>query len=194
MGSTWDHPDLGRFKYERMAWRKTVNVPAFKLFAYDTGYSNARRSTGKHELTFDADDEHDIPSQAAVRLASKVLMNQADLVTKVTKALWDDFNGRGPNSGLWWHGALNEVAEAMDAEEPLGGPDDLLAVMQLSQILVWKRVDDYEKPVVELSFLAAFEPEHGVGVLTDGETILGTGYMVDVVPFKPKRRPSGRGR
>jgi hypothetical protein len=42
----------------------------------------------------------------------------------------------------------------------------------------------YEKPVVELSFHAAFEEEHGVGVLTDGNTILGTGYSVDVRPFK----------
>jgi hypothetical protein len=34
-----------------------------------------------------------------------------------------------------------------------------------------------------LSFHAAFEENHGVGVLTDGETIVGTGYGADVTPF-----------
>ena len=38
-------------------------------------------------------------------------------------------------------------------------------------------------PLVELSFHAAFEEEHGVSVLTDGDSILGTGYYLDVVPY-----------
>jgi hypothetical protein len=35
-----------------------------------------------------------------------------------------------------------------------------------------------------LAFEAPFEEEHGVGVLTDGVAILGTGYRYDVTPFK----------
>ena len=32
-----------------------------------------------------------------------------------------------------------------------------------------------------------FEEEHGVGVLTDGRTILGTGYSSDVSPYPSER-------
>src|SRR5262245_33670876 len=149
MGSTWDHPELGRFKFDGVVWSKTIDVPAFKSFSYDTGYRNARRSKGRHTLAFEADDANDVPSRVAVKLAAKVLANQADLVGKVVKALWEDFNGRGPDSGMWWHGALDQVAEGMDPEQRPKGPDDLLALLQLEQISVCKCVDGYEKPVVE---------------------------------------------
>jgi hypothetical protein len=36
-----------------------------------------------------------------------------------------------------------------------------------------------------LSFRAAFEQEHGVGVLTDGQTVLGFGYSGEATPFEP---------
>ena len=189
MGSTWDHPELGRFKYDGMDWTPKVDVPAFKAF----GLGNARRSKGTYELSFEADDEDDVPSPAAAALASKALANQAGLAAKVKAALWDDFNGRGPTSGMWWHGNLDEVAEVADLDDPPAKADDLLKLMRLSCIQVRKGVDGYNKPVVELSFDAAFEDEHGVGVLTDGETVLGTGYSADVSPFKPaRRRPSGK--
>jgi malic enzyme len=38
------------------------------------------------------------------------------------------------------------------------------------------------KAIVALSLHADFEEEHGVGVLTDGEAILGLGYSADVLP------------
>jgi hypothetical protein len=56
--------------------------------------------------------------------------------------------------------------------------------MRLSSICVRPRVEGYDKPIVELRFAAAFEEEHGVGVLTDGGKILGTGYSVDVTPYE----------
>ena len=31
---------------------------------------------------------------------------------------------------------------------------------------------------------ATFDPEHGIGLLTDGHQILGTGYQMDVSPFE----------
>ncbi len=185
MGSTWDHPQLGRFKFvDGVWWTTIVDVPAFKAFAYDTGFSNAPRSTGKHKLAFQADDEADAPSPAAIALASKVLANHAKLVAVVTHALWDDFNGRGPESGMWWRGDLAQVAEMMGADEPPTKADDLLALMQVSQITVRKDVDGMDEPVVELSFHAEFDQEHGVGVLTDGDTVLGMGYSGEATPFE----------
>lgn len=185
MGSTWDHPQLGSFKFVDGAWwTTTVDVPAFKAFAYDTGFRNAPRSTGKHRLAFQAYEETDLPSPQAIKLASKVLANQAKLVAIVTHALWDDFNGRGPGSSMWWHGDLAQVAEMTGEDQPPTGPDDLLALMQVSQITVRKDVEGHDEPLVELSFHAAFDDEHGVSVLTDGETVLGMGSWGEITPFQ----------
>src|SRR5687768_10119261 len=102
MPSTWSYPDVGEFKYDGSFWINTVSMPAFKAFAY----AHARRSTGKHQLAFEADDDDETPSPAAVALSKKVLANQKQLVSKVTEALWKDFTGEGPKSGMWWHGDL----------------------------------------------------------------------------------------
>src|SRR5438132_2281184 len=80
--STWDHPELGCFKYDGAFWTRIVDVPAFKAFAYDTGFGKGP-SKGKYELKFMADDETDLPSPAAIALALKVLANQVELVSTV---------------------------------------------------------------------------------------------------------------
>jgi hypothetical protein len=185
MASTWTHPKRGQFKYDGTGWLGEVDAPGFDAFQYDSGYSNAGPPTGKYELLFEADSEKDVPSAAAVALAEKVLADPAKLVTKVTAALWGDFTGRGPGSGMWWHGDLDQVAEAMDDADlpPPQGPDDLLNLMRLFQITIRKGADGYDKPVAELCFWAPFEEEHNVGVLTDGEKVLGAGYHIDVRPF-----------
>ena len=195
MPSSWSHPQLGKFKHDGTGWIATISMPAFKAFAYDTGYRDEPRSTGKHELMFEADDEDETPSAAAVALADKVLANQDQIVPLITDALWKDFAGEGPKTDMWWNGDLDQVAEAMDADKPPAGPKELLKILQLSQMTVRKEVHGYDGPVVELSFNAPFEEEHGVGVLTDGEAVLGIGYSYDVLPFEPaKKRPSGGGR
>ena len=184
MGSTWKHPELGQFKYDGMEWERVVDTPAFKAFKYDDDDGDSPR--GKCVLAFEADDENEKPSAAAVAVALKVLGAQAELVTKMIKALWEDFNGRGPESGMWWHGDLDEVANGLEDADlpPPRRAEDLLKLMRPFKIVVRKRVEGYEKPIVELSFAAAFEEEHNVGVLTDGKKIIGTGYQIDVRPFR----------
>ncbi|HJT33419.1 MAG TPA: hypothetical protein VJ783_15355 [Pirellulales bacterium] len=184
---TWNHPDLGSFTFDQWAWVAIVDAPAFNAFAFAYDSEGGKLAV-KYELAFEAEGDKDIPSPAALELAAKVLTNQADLVPKVTNALWDDFNGRGPNSGMWWHNDLAQVSEEMKwwfpQPRPLTGPDDLLAAMQLSSIVVRKSVYEYDEPIVELGFSAPFEDEHGVGVLTDGRSVLGIGYSCDVTPFE----------
>jgi len=63
--------------------------------------------------------------------------------------------------------------------------------MMLMNITVTKPRRGQGKPLVELSFAAAFEEEHGVGILTDGKTIVGIGYTSNVTPFK-KSKKKGR--
>jgi len=184
MAALWNHPELGKFKYLGFGWVNFVTVPAFKSFSYDTGCGNTRRSRGQYELAFEADNEEDVPSPAAVALVKKILTNQVDLVQKVIAAIWDDFNGRGPGSDNWWYGELDKVAESIDAEGPLLNADALLEVMQLTFITIYKEAPGRECTMAELNFNAVFEPEHGVGVLTDGENILGIGYCSDVTTFE----------
>jgi hypothetical protein len=183
MAPQWLHPNLGTFEFNDLSWAKTIEVPAFKEFSYDTGYSNAPRSNGMHELAFESDDERDHPSEAAISLASAVLENQKELVATVAGALWDDFNGLGPTSGMWWHGDLEAVFEYLD-EDPPDTAEGILPLLQVCRIWVRKNEHRHDGPIVELSFHAAFEEEHGVGILTDGKVVLGIGYMIDVTPFR----------
>ena len=50
MGSSWKHLSFGEFERKGSTFFTTLTNPAF--FSYDTGYSNARRSTGKVVLAF----------------------------------------------------------------------------------------------------------------------------------------------
>ena len=63
------------------------------------------------------------------------------------------------------------------------GPKDVLAALRLDQIGVMNEVDGCEGYVIHLCFWAKFEPEHGIGVLTDGHKVLGTGYMMEATPY-----------
>jgi hypothetical protein len=179
MAATWAHPDFGTFKYDRDydAWVTTVKAPAFDVFTWK------QEATGECELAIEADGQKDVPSKAALAVAARVLAAQAELPGKVIRALWDDFNGRGGDSGMWWHGDLAEVAKLSGGRCAPKRPEDLLAAMAFLRVVIRKEADGYEKPVAELAFSAVFEQEHGVGVLTDGEDILGTGYMGEAAAF-----------
>jgi len=114
-----------------------------------------------------------------VALAKRVLDNQGSLVKKVVEALWADFVGSGPDSGMYWHDNLDQVAEGMEDREAPESADELFELMRLNGITIKPAEDDSDTFVAELNFDAAFEEEHGVGVLTDGLEILGLGYSGD---------------
>jgi hypothetical protein len=171
----WTHPSLGTFEFDGEAWAANVNIPALKGFSYDTGYSNAPRSTGKHEMKFDAQDEDDVPSGDALELALRLVDGQTQFVTTLAEALWRDFNGEGPEVGMWWHGNLEQIAESPD--RPLRSAKDILPLLQVCEIRIRKGIRGHRKAVIDMSFHAAFEEEHGVSVLTDVNSVLGVGYM-----------------
>ena len=192
MSATWDHPKLGRFEYRSQGWTRAIGVPAFEAFAFEAARGDARRSKGKYDLVFTARDEGEKPSAAAAAMADAILANQAALVGVVARALWDDVNGRGAGAGK---GYLPDVKRAFKIKK-LAGParaEDLLPALRVSGILVLEDVPNCSGPVAELDFDAAFDPEHGVGVLTDGRTVLGIGQVLDVTPsgFTPPPSPFG---
>jgi hypothetical protein len=180
MSEVWEHPELGRFEYDGVEWSRAVELPGFGAFDYQRDEDDAKR------LTFAADDEGERPTAEMAALAAKVLANQRALAERVVAALWEDVNGRGPRSGMWWHGASDDVADAME-EDGLPRPaaaGDLITGLRVMEVCVRPHVEGYDRPVAELTFAAAFEQEHGLGVLTDGERILGIGYMGDAEPFR----------
>jgi hypothetical protein len=180
----WKHPEFGEFEYDRLrGWGRSVSLPGFAVFTWP---ANGDRPPGHCDLYFQTGDENVVPSEAAVAIASKLLNEQRQLANAITVALWEDFNGRGPNSGMWWHGHLEKIDDMYDSGLPaITNPDALFAWMHLDGIDVRNSgARSEEHPIVELTFSAPFEVEHGVGILTDGVTILGTGYAGDVDPFR----------
>jgi hypothetical protein len=183
MSASWSDPRLGEFSYDGMQWRTIVDAPAFDRFSYQ-GRHETHPPSGRYEMVFYVDDMDTTPSQAAADAAARALEHQAALPEAVVRALWDDFTGAGPDSGMWWAGNLEEVAEGFEDLEtdPPAGPDDLYPSLGLARIAVRSGGED-ETPAAELMFRARFEEEHGVGVLVDGPAVLGLGYQADVSPF-----------
>ena len=193
--NTWAHPQLGQFLFDGGTWTAEVEAPAFDVFIYSPAFlKEPYVPSGRYPLQFLADTPAETPSAAAVDLALKVLAPQEALVSKVTTALWEDLNGRGPQSGMWWYGGLDQIADDYEEEDmpALASADDLHNALALSSISIRQDDESGNRPVVELSFDAFFEEEHGVGILTDGEAILGTGYMISVRPFRDDRSEGHR--
>ena len=185
MREHWNHGELGSFEYEAVAWKKMIDVPAFMAFRY----VRESPSDDLYELTLEAVPD-ELPSAEQIDVALRLLANQEKLVEAMKKSLWDGFLGRGPESEMWWYGNLDEVNQVLTAE--LGTPvqlreqDGLLDIMIPTVIKVRKWVLGYNKPVAEVYFFAAFAHEHGVGILTDGEVVLGIGYSGEAEPFNPE--------
>lgn len=173
---------LGVFKFEDDCWKGTCRLPAFKKFTWE---SRTTKSAGKYRLEFESKKGRE-PSAAAVKLALRVIANEAKLPGLVTSALWNEFNGRGPKSEMWWYGELEAVAEnfGYDERRAPASPKDLLPAMTFSGVFIRESLYSHKKPIAELTFSALFEEEHGVGILTDGATILGTGYVCQATTYE----------
>ena len=178
----WQHPKLGTFKGSSGGWSAKVNVSEFAAFSYDTGYPNAPRSTGDvalgiHYHLLDAQVPASPPSEM-VTLLDKVMADPRALVDRVINALWDDFNGRGPDSGVWWRGNLKIVNKQFEGAglPPPKSAQDLLPALQLTSLTIFNEWWDYPQPILYLDFRTAFEQEHGVSMLGDADRMLGMGF------------------
>lgn len=187
MKPKWSHPKLGTFKYGVGEWTALVHMLAFKAFEYDTGFSNSRRPTDMFELSFRVHVQDEEPSVEATALACLLLANQNRLVEEIVEALWDDFHGKGPGSRMWWNGNLDEVLEAIVYEtndkQRLSKATDLYKYLMPCRVCILQLEEESPSKVVDISFHAAFEREHGLSILTDGKGVLGLGYMGEVSPF-----------
>jgi hypothetical protein len=195
----WTHPRLGTFNANSGGWSAKVNVPEFAAFSYDTGYSNAPRSTGDialgiHYHLMDAEVPASPPAEM-VELLDKVMADPRALVDRVVTALWDDFNGRGPDSRVWWRGNMETVNKQFNGAglPPPKGPQDLLPALQLTSLSIFNQWWDYPTPILYLDFYAAFEEEHNVSMLGDADRMLGMGFgSGDVSLWKELRKTKPR--
>jgi hypothetical protein len=184
MGKQWKHPQLGDFEYSKDddAWVDSQKLPAFEVFTWELEEDERSDS---FEIMF-LSESGDEPSATAVKIALAVVANQKKLADLVPSTLWEEFNGRGSKSGMWWSGDMKEVAAGFgyDDRPCPKGPHDLLSAMRFARVIIREDVHDYGGPLAELIFAAVFEEEHGIGILTDGSKIVGTGYSHDATPFE----------
>jgi len=180
--------NLGNFQFDPMCnwWRKIVTLPSFKQFKFREPGRNAGRS--KIELFIEVPLE-DSPSEEQIQVTLDVVKNEARLSAGAKQALFDDICGIGPQSGMWWHNSLSEVNEDIaelgpSSLGPLSAPEDLENLLGSPSICIKPSHYGYDEPCALLWFSALFEPEHGVGVLTDGIKVSGTGYQMSVRPFR----------
>ena len=177
--AVWRHPTLGTFNREGDEICATVIIPAFRVYSYSSRPSS-RRPSGKTVIRFTLKEQEDAPPKEHIALVEAVVRNASALATSIARSLWQDFQGKGRASGMWWHGDLDQVNENMDEE--LATEKDIYSSMRLQSITV--RREFGKKPLAELDFRAALELEHGVGILTDGKKVVGIGYALDVTPYE----------
>ena len=184
----WSDPELGTFRFDRLWWTRTVTLPAFKAFKYRF----RKRSAGRSQvpLRFEVDGAENLPTKPAITIAKRLIRNEESVVSKLLKALFDDLHGKGPNSGMWWHGDIDSIYEDLSEETgnlrnlKLERPESLTKLLGSPSIMIRESGYGYKVPRATICFEALFEIEHGIGILTDGTRILGTGYEMDVSPFK----------
>ena len=167
---TWRHPVFGRFTCKHGLITGKVTVRGFARF----GRPKRPPLMG---VNFLARKNADAPPPALVDLLTRTIGNAESLAKKICRALWDDLRGRGPGSGMWWHGQLQEVNAALP--KPLASEADVAAALRPYDLTVHTR----RTGAVEINFHSTFEEEHGVGVLTNGTKVIGIGYSGDVAPF-----------
>jgi len=179
-----EHPRFGRLERDGDRDRE-FDVPAFDAFHWPTSYPDTAPHFGRYQFGLVGFEYGDIPTKGGLDLIERVLDDPSRFVTLIINSLWDDFNGRGPDSGVWWHNNLSSVAkETVRDISKLQSPTDLLPWLRLAGVRL--RYDCYWpeiKPLIGFAFWAAFEEEHGVEILSDGDKVVGHGFAIDVIPF-----------
>lgn len=185
--ANWTDPELGAFRIDQHWWTRTVTLPAFKAFKYR--FQGRSAGTSQIPLRFETEDAEHLPTKPAVTIAKRLVRNEKTIVSKLLKALFDDLHGKGPNSGMWWHGDIASIYEDLSEETgslrnlKIEKPDNLTRLLGSPSIMIREFGYGYKQPRATICFEALFEVEHGIGILTYGTKILGTGYEMDVSPY-----------
>jgi hypothetical protein len=182
-GPAWTDEEVGTFHFEDSGWMIRLELPAFDAF---NPRLKRKRKINRYEISIINESPDEKPTPPPIAVTRKLISNQKSLAKKVAEALWADFNGKGPDSGMYWHGDLEQVAQGIESGEPPRSAKDLYKLMQLHTIHVQRTSGKSKRWLAEMNFHADFEEEHGVGILTDGTDIVGIGYSFDSQPFSSR--------
>jgi|688.fasta_scaffold462402_1 hypothetical protein len=188
MSKTWADARFGQLTFEEFYWSTRIAVPAFAVYSYRPEFALEILPDGECELEMhireDYTENPPLPLPELCAVVERVLQNQSLLAPAVATALWKEFEGSGPRSGMWWHGNIPLLMEHSNPSlPPLDGPDAIYSLLRLVSVEGRPRGPGYRDPLVTLTFDAEFDEEHGIGVLTDGDSVVGIGYGGDPSPF-----------
>lgn len=187
----WYEPKLGQFTYNEgiSAWIKDSQLEPFSMFSYNDCVNKGTSFDTPNQLVklwIETDGEDDLPSEGVVDLIHLTLKNQEKLLAECLNALFNDFLGKGPSSGMWWRLEIDHIRalEALPKSYVLSEPRDLYKIMGDPGIVFQNRSGKYKMPCSTIGFESVFEKGHGVGFLTNGKELLGLGYRMDPFPYK----------
>jgi hypothetical protein len=184
---THKHKTLGTFRREDyfgdIRWNTTLEIPSFASF------KDYRDTKSRRTKKVDVHIFQETPTKAAFAMLAKIKRNQKTLVKNIKLAFFNDFNGVGPDSGMWWRLEPVNLAlscrEAMDKKfgrDRIHFPDDLDVLLYAPSIEISNENNSSSiRTLVDMG--AIFEDDHGVSALTDGKTVLGLGYSGDASEF-----------
>jgi len=179
----WEHPALGKFCYEEyLGWKQRIHLEAFDIFQYDSHLWPDRKA----DLILKAWEVEEIPTDAMVTMAASCVTNISTLLAEGIDYLYNDFHGTGPDSGMWWCGAKDQVDDILEAEysrNMLSKKEGLFELLGKPFILVQEFGMSYPHHCAIIGFESPIETSHGIGFLTNGENIIGIGYNTDTSPF-----------
>ena len=171
--ASWNHPELGPFKFHCNAWVREIPM---------LGFAETKDGTTEIELLIEADSESDTPSAALKELADQTIANHKSLLQFGIELLWNDFHGNGPDSGMWWHGNVEHIYEILDSrfgDRILDQPDGLYSLLEKASVIIQASGYGIDKPCSIIGFESPVDVEHGIGLLSDGTRIVGLGYRSD---------------
>ncbi len=180
MSGTFTHPQLGELEFDIDLWQGEIALPSFAVYTEAASpYNDDDATPGRYELQIHCGDDDVPPTDAQVAAALSLIEHEKALAAALPDALWADFMGEGPATGMWWHGDLAQVNEMMGCQENLETRDQLARHFSLQSVGVGYQ----HETAVELMLSTTWEEEHGVGVLVDNGKIIGIGYSLDVQPY-----------
>ena len=184
---TWKNADLGEFAYSNYCWSRSFNLPGFCRLKY-RGFFEPADGELNAVVPFAilVEDEFCYPQAPAISLARKIIENHGRLLDVSLSALLRDICGDGPTSCSGWHGKFEFVRKLSSGHDLIGELTvlDLCDAIGMPEVLIKDATDQSHKAIATMAFHCTFEPEHGLGFLTDGNEVLGIGSALDVELFR----------
>jgi len=166
----YTHPVVGKFHYDIDfdSWLSCDGFPLLQTFVW-------RKNSGVCNILIHTEDMIVTPEQKTEYLLTKIVQNQQQIGEGIINVLWDNLNNIGLDSGMWWQ---EEALESIFKETTTPqSKEELKKHLHLYELFL-------HGAIAEFRFRATFEDEHGLGVLYDGKSIIGVGYVNEVRLFK----------